>query len=261
MYADWVQRVKNSVNMDSGGLFDNQRQTNGLNTLAVQHSLWLHPSVLASAGIGLYRHDYAGAEGELVAWVPGREDTVQLKAMALRRALDSAPLPATQAFSASYRWQWQSDTWIEGALHRYTDGSTGPALGFTRWFDDVALSLQVRRGGDHTFGVLELSLPLTPRQAGSFGPVRLAGAQRYVQSFRVRAASSSGQHGNTLSTHAVRPVNLVLSPETELLNSGLLSSDYLASQLQRMREAFFLYGRNGLDKDSGVAEFGHTLSE
>ena len=259
MYADWVKRLANSDNMDPGGLFENQRQRNGLATLALQQSLWLYPSVFASAGLGIYRHSYAGAEGELVAWVPGRDDTVQFKAMALRRNLDSAALPSTQAFAGSYRWQWRPDTWIEGTVQRYTDGSTGPALAVTRWFGDVAVNLLVRRGGNNTFGGVELSLPLTPRQAGSVGPVLVTGAQRYVQSFRMRLASRDTR-GN-LSTSAVRPVELTLSPEAEFLNAGRLSGDYIGGQLQRMREAFFLYGRNGLDDGPRVAGVGRSVSE
>jgi hypothetical protein len=200
--------------------------------------------VFASVGLGLYRHSYAGAEGQVVAWVPGRDDTVQFKAMALRRHLDSAPLPSTQAFAGSYLWQWRTDTWFEGTLQRYTDGSTGPAISVTRWFGDVAVNLLMRRGGNNTFGGIELSLPLTPRQADSAAPLLVAGAQRYIQTFRIRVPLH-GERGN-LSANSVRPVELTLSPEAEFLNAGRLSGDYVGSQLQRMREAFYAYGRSGL---------------
>jgi hypothetical protein len=254
VYADWVQRLANSANMDPGKVFEAQRQQNGLATLALQQSLWLHPALFASGGVGIYRHDYAGVEAELVGWVPGRDDTVHLKGMALRRYQDRAALPSTQAFAGSYRWQWRPDTWVEGTVQRYTDGSTGPALAITRWFGDVAVNLRALRGGSKTFAGIELSLPLTPRQASRVGPVLLTGAQRYVQNYRMRVAARDTR--GHLESSAVRPVDLTLRPEAELLNAGRVSGDYVASQMQRMREAFYLYGRNGLDDGTRVATMG-----
>ncbi len=41
----------------------------------------------------------------------------------------------------------------------------------------------------------------------------------------------------------MRPVNLNYKPEVELLNSGRITPMDIKSQVQRMRESFYLYAR------------------
>jgi hypothetical protein len=55
--------------------------------------------------------------------------------------------------------------------------------------------------------------------------------------------TNGGNTGNFVDNAAVRPVSLNYKPEVELLNSGRITPDYIQSQMQRMRESFYLYAR------------------
>lgn len=242
-YADVVQRIDNSINMDPGRAYANLRHRNGLQTLALQQSFWLGRHTLASVGAGLYQYNTAGLEAEATVFVPGRpEDSVHLRARAVH-ATDSTEVPGTHnASSASYRWRMSPATWLEGGVHNYTDGSTGPALALTRWFGDVSLQMFARKGGGNSFVGLELSLPLTPRQGMGAHAIQLSGNPRFALPIRSLLTSDTDTH-NSQRPNAVRPVDLSYKSEVELMNAGRITPDYLGTQLPRLRESFYLYGR------------------
>ncbi|MCV2368628.1 YjbH domain-containing protein [Roseateles oligotrophus] len=241
VFADWVQRVDNSKQFGPGGAFGTQLHRDGLRNVVLQQSFWLGPQIFLSAGIGRYDYRGWGAEGTAIYRLPGRDDSLLFKAKAVNQAeLYPGIKRDSSAMSMAYRLVWSDDTWLEAAVQRYSDGSTGPELMMTRWFGDVALSLVARQGGSKRFVGAELSLPLTLRRTMPLGSLRLTGTSRYTQTFRIRAASA-GSPG-LLSPNAVRPADLSYKPEVEWLNSGRYSAHYLAGNLDRLREAFFLYG-------------------
>jgi hypothetical protein len=244
VYAAGVQRLATSDNMAPGRVFASSRHSSGLMTAALQQSLWLGPRVFASVGAGRYNYDYLGAEGVSILFLPWNGDTLHVKGSYLRNQADVLPR-VVEAYAGAYRWQFNPQTWIEAGYQQYTDNSTGPSVAFTRWFGDVAVQLFARKGGNNTFVGLELSLPLTPRQGMGAQAVQLAGTPRYAQSIRTRLTNSSNA-GNYVDNAAVRSVsnNLAYQPEVELLNSGRITPADIRGQVQRMRESFYLYGRD-----------------
>ena len=243
VYTDVVQRLSNSDSMETGRVYSSSLHRNGVMTLALQQSLWLSPRLFASVGAGKYNYSGYGAEGESILFLPWNEDTMHLRGSYQHRK-DSERLSNNEtAYTASYRWKFNSQTWVEGAYQRYTDGSTGPSLVFTRWFGDVALQAFARKGGSNAFVGMELSLPLTPRQGMGAGTVQLTGTPRYAQGIRTLLTSAVNK-GNFVKPDAVRPVNLHFKPEVELLNSGRISPEYIKEQAQRMRESFFIHARD-----------------
>ncbi|NMM05987.1 YjbH domain-containing protein [Polaromonas sp.] len=245
VYADVVQRLAHSDNVEPGRVFASSLHRNGLKTVALQQSFWLGPRLFTSVGAGRYNYDDRGAEGESIMFLPWNDDTLHLKGSYMRHQADVLPR-IEEAYAASYRWRFNPQTWIEAGYQQYTDRSTGPALTFTRWFSDVAVQLFARKGGNNTFVGLELSLPLGPRQAMGAGPLQITGTPRYAQSIRTRL-TTGGNTGNFVDDAAVRPVNLNYKPEVELLNSGRIAPDYIKSQVQRMRESFYLYAREKIN--------------
>jgi Exopolysaccharide biosynthesis protein YbjH len=245
IYADLVQRVANSDNIEPGRIFGNSLHRNGLKTAALQQSFWLGPRLLTSVGAGRYEYYDHGVEGESILFLPWNADSLHVKGSYLRHQADVVPR-TVEAYAGSYRWKFDTQTWVEATYQRYTDLSTGPALSLTRWYGDVAVQLFARKGGRNTFVGLELSLPLTARQGMGAGPVQLTGTPRYAQSIRT-LLTNGGNTGNFVNTAAVRPVSLYYKPEVELLNSGRIATDYVQSQIQRMRESFYLYARREIN--------------
>lgn len=245
VYADVVQRLAHSDNVEPGRVFASSLHRNGLKTVALQQSFWLGPRLFTSVGVGRYNYEDRGGEGESILFLPWNDDTLHLKGSYMRHQADVLPR-IEEAYAASYRWRFNTQTWIEAGYQQYTDRSTGPSLAFTRWFGDVAVQLFARKGGNNTFVGLELSLPLGPRQGMAAGPLQLTGTPRYAQSIRTRL-TTGGNTGNFVDDAAVRPVNLNYKPEVELLNSGRIAPDYIKSEVQRMRESFYLYARDKID--------------
>ena len=244
-YVDVVQQLDNTVNTEPGGVFASSQIKNGVKTVALQQSFWLGPRWFTSVGAGRYNYRSLGAEGESILFAPWNGDTLHFRGSRLRSQDDVFPR-IQEAYSGSYRYRFNSQTWIEAGYQKYTDRSTGPSLAFTRWFGDVAVQVFARKGGNHTFMGLELSLPLTPRQGMGAGPVQVTGTPRFAQSIRT-LLTTGGNVANFVDTNAVRPVNLNYQPEIELLNSGRITPADIKDQVQRMREAFYLYARKELN--------------
>lgn len=246
VYADVVQRLSNSDNMEPGRLFAGSRHRNGLKTLALQQSFWFGPRLFTSVGVGKYNYSGLGTEGESILFLPWNEDTMHLKGRSYQRQQDDVQPRRDEAYAAFYRWKFDPQTWVEGGYHQYTDRSTGPSLALTRWFGDVAVQVFARRGGPNTYVGMELSLPLTPRQGMGASPVQLTGTPRYAQSLRTLITNGNNAL-NWVRPDAVRPVELNYKPEVELLNSGRITPAYIQNQAQRMRESFFLHARSQVD--------------
>ena len=66
---------------------------------------------------------------------------------------------AERAGGTVYRWVGTPNLWGEVGYHRYTDGSVGSSLSVVRWWGDVGVSLNYRKGGDFQFAGLTLSFP------------------------------------------------------------------------------------------------------
>ena len=245
VYADVVKRLNNSNDMEPGRLFASSLHRNGLRTLAVQQSFWLGPRLFTSVGVGKYNHQAYGTEGESILFLPWNEDTMHLKGSYQRNKGDTLS-SHEEAYAASYRWKFDTQTWVEGSYQQYTDRSTGPGVTVTRWFGDVAVQVFARKGGNSTYVGMEFSLPLTPRQGMGASAMQLTGTPRYAQSIRTLITNTANL-GNYVRPDAVRQVNLNFKPELELLNSGRVTPEYIKEQVQRMRESFFLHARSQMD--------------
>lgn len=242
LYTSYIQRVADSENFDTDGIFVSSRHRNGLRTAAVHQSFWLGRHVLGNIGVGRYHYDRPGVQAESTVFIPGSDDVLRLKAGAYERLPGTSRSDAIQ-FSASYRWVYSGTTWVEGGWQKYSDGSYGPSIGLTRWFGDVSANVFFRRGGNKQFAGLELSFPLTPRRGMEPGAVTFAGTPRYAQAVRTRIAGGSTAV-NAVEAGAVRDFRLDYNQEMRQLNSGRMSQRYFIARLQRMREAFYLYARD-----------------
>ena len=246
LYTSYVHRLANSENFGPDAVFSSSRQRNGLKVAAIHQSLWLGPHILANVGAGRYNYNALGLQGESTVFVPGRDDVLRLKAGLYERKPGQSRSQAMPV-SGSYRWVPSATTWVEAGLQRYSDGSRGPSVVLTRWFGDVAANLFYRKGGSRQFAGLELSIPLTPRRGMEPGPVTFAGTSGFTAGVRTRIASGSTVQ-NSVGPASVRDFALDYDMEQRQLNRGRISEKYLLSQIYRMREAFFLYGRDLLPK-------------
>lgn len=244
LQGSFVQQFANSPNAADGGFFDSLRQRNGIRSIALQQSFWMNEGILANLAVGRFHFDALGIQGEAMAFVPGSDNLLRARAAAYHQE-PGGLIGKQRTVAASYRHALAPTMSIEAGLQKFGDGSFGPTLEWTRWFGDVSVQLFYRRGGDRQFAGLQLSLPLTLRRGMAPGPVVLGGTSQYAQSIRTRITTAS-QTANLVEPAAVRDLSLESSMDVDQLNAGRMSQSYLAGQVHRMREAFYLYATDAL---------------
>jgi hypothetical protein len=179
-----------------------------------------------------------------MAFVPGTDNLLRARAAAYNQE-PGGLIGQERTLAASYRHALSPTMSVEAGWQKFGDASYGPTVEWTRWFGDVSVQLFYRRGGDRQFAGLQLSLPLTPRKGMAPGPVVFSGASQYAQSIRTRITTAS-ESANLVQPSAVRDLSLESSMDVDQLNAGRMSQGYLASQVHRMREAFYLYATGAL---------------
>jgi hypothetical protein len=236
-YTNTIAPLFNSQNLNNGRVFSQYRLRGGLSTAALAQSFWIAPQVFNVTAIGKFEHDYLGVENETTAFVPGRPDVIRLQLAYLHREPGHDSLPDVKDAMLTYRWVQPSwNLWIEGGAARYVGGDKGPLITVTRWFDDVSVSIHGEHSGHGSFVGAAISFPLTPRQGMKPGLVQLAGATQFTQDFRTRVGST-----NYIAGDAAQTLGFGYSTQQDLLNSGRFSAGYFATQLYRMRDAYFRY--------------------
>jgi hypothetical protein len=240
--SDYLVPIDHSLNMNDGRAFSNYRQDMGLENLSLGQSFWVGRRILIHGAAGRFHFDAWGVQSEAEAFVPGTYDVVRLKG-AFYSPEPGGLEGGDRAGAISYRHLWGPENWTEIGWQRYSDGTSGPSLEWTRWSSDIGVTLFGRWGGDTRFVGLKLTVPLTPRRGMKPYAATLAGPGQYSQSIRTMLVTDDGV--NQVQPSWVRDLVLETDMEREMLNSGRMSELYLKSQLHRMREAFYLFGGDG----------------
>jgi Exopolysaccharide biosynthesis protein YbjH len=240
------QLLSTSRNAQPGAIFSTMRQTEGLYTVAVHQTFWLGQRAVAGLAVGTFEHRASGAEGEAVVFFEGRDDVLRLRGRAVKKVVD-LPRYADLAGQASYRWWANPSLAVEVGSQRYTDGSGGAMVNFSRWWGDVGAHLTFRQGGWRKYAGVEFSFPLTPRSVRAVGPVVVQGTPSWRRGLR----SMVDNPANYVEPRAVRDLQVTWDLETHVLNAGRGGQEYLLAQLPRMREAYFLYAPTNTGASSG----------
>lgn len=236
-YTNTIAPLFNSQNLNNGRVFSQYRLRGGLTTAALAQSFWIAPQIFNVTAIGKFEHDYLGVENETTAFVPGRPDLIRLQLAYLHGEPAHDTLSDVKNAVLTYRWVQPSwNLWIEAGAARYVGGDKGPLLTVTRWFDDVSVSIHGDHSGHGSFVGAAISFPLTPREGMKPGLVQLSGATQFTQDFRTRVGST-----NYIAGNAAQTLGFDYSTQQDLLNSGRFSAGYFATQLYRMRDAYFRY--------------------
>ena len=239
LYTSTIMPIANSSNMDPGAIFDISLQRRGLKTAALQQSVWLGPHILSQVSAGRFYHDTWGVQGEAIAFVPESDNTVHLRGTAYRDA-PGGLAGKDRAFAASYRHTLAPAMSLEVGLQRYSDGSAGPSVEWTRWFGDVSAQIFYRKGGASQFAGLQLSLPLTPRQGMMPGALFFTGTPQFSPSIRTQLTTAN-QPANLVQPGSVRALQLETSLDQNELNGGRSSQAYFVGQIHRMRQSFYKF--------------------
>lgn len=225
------------------GLLSVGQQPNGLYSLALSQAFWVTPRLLNVTTAGKLFHDHKGIQNETTWFVPGRDDQVRLAYSRLNRPKGGGT-ETFNAGSASYLFRYeplQATVELSYSLYRHQD--RGPSVIISRWLGDVQAQVSVRGGAETKIG-FGLVFPLTPRQGMKPGMVQVEG----TPSFLFRAETRYARRGecNCLRPQAVEEMPFAYNTRVELLNQGRVGRHYFIAQLQRMREALFIYAPSAI---------------
>jgi hypothetical protein len=236
--ADYTQ------NVEERAIFSVIRHRPGLRTVALGQSWWMGRQFLARLDVGRFHYDVDGIQAEGVFIAPVSGDMMRLRGAAYNRA-PGGIAGNDRAGSVSYLHNITPTSTLEAGMQLYSDSTYGPSLEWSRWFGDLRMQIFYRRGADSKFAGLQLSIPLTPRRGMQPGPVAVSGDPLYTQGIRTRLTSASDPV-NYVQPWAIQDLRLERNLVLDALNAGRVSQPYMQSQLDRMREAFYLYGRPAL---------------
>jgi hypothetical protein len=236
-YANFVAPVYNTKNMDAGRIFAAYRLRGGIENVALAQSFWIAPQIFNTAEVGKFDYEYVGIENETTAFVPWHSDIVRLRLAYLHHEPGAAALPSEKNAELSYRWVQPSwKVWVEAGVARFVGGDKGPTLSVTRWFDDVAVTLHGEHSGEGSYAGITLAVPLTPRQGMKPNYVQLYGTPQFSMDFRTRVHST-----NFIAGNADENLTFAYEAQKNLFNLGRFSAEYFATQLYRMRDAYWRY--------------------
>lgn len=204
-------------------------------------ALWGANALTGHVAAGRIDANYRGAYGE-VRWEPG-EGRHRLHAEAgrfERIQYYDANLPVhSRTALASYRYAYTpTRTYGEITAGQFLYNDRGVRFGIKQWFDDVAITLYVRRtkfewaSASRTSAGIELSIPLTPRKDMSpTYPVQVTGNPRW--SYGIETVI--GERSNALSTNQGVGANVSMLDRTfNFDRSGLA---YFEDNMPRVRSA------------------------
>ncbi len=246
--SSYTAPIDHSLNMNRYEVFGYMRQASGVETISIGQSFWIGNRILLNVAAGQFHFNALGMQSELAAFVPGTSDVLRLQGAAYHSkpgGLEGGDMAGV----VSYRHQWTPSNWLEVGLQRYSDGTSGPLLEWTYWSSDVGVTIFGRQGGKVRFAGLQLSFPLTPCQGMQPYLATLAGQSPHFESIRTMITNDE-QPANLVQPSWVRKLDLETSLEGDLLNAGRMGQPYLKSQLYRMRESFYLYGREKLPQNA-----------
>jgi hypothetical protein len=255
LYANAIAPLVNSRNMDNGGVYEAYRLRGGMSSVALAQTFWLTSNVLNVTAVGKFDFNYVGVENEATYFVPGRDDLVRLRLAYLHHEPGRDDVRYESNAMLTYRWVLPSwNAWVEGGVARYVGGDKGPLVSFTRWFDDVSVSVDAEHSGRGNFVGVTMSFPLTPRRGMKPGPVQVQGTGQFALDFRSRVGST-----NYLSSYAAtQNLAFAYDPEQVLLNGGRFGAGYFAGQIYRMRDAYARYARPAGDRDGSIRPGGQS---
>ena len=236
--TSYITTLAESENV-AHGFLGYAQQRNGLKSAVVSQALWVTDGVLNVTSAGKYLYGDVGIQNETIWMVPGRDDQVRLQYTRTRHT-DRYRVRDTNSGSASYLWKYAPQSvWVEAGYNNYVGGDRGPFVQVSRWFGDIQAQMYARKSDIETRIGFSLAMPLTPRQGMRPGWTHLEGAS----SFPFKLETKFARHGecNCITQGVLEEMPYVYSARVNLLNQGRLGKDYLAGQLQRMREAALLY--------------------
>lgn len=250
--ARWDIPLTWSENLDDGKQFSSSRTISRMERLMLFQAFKPLPDLMLNLGGGMVLHDNYGTLNE-ATWSPGGgEHSVRLTQAWTENEKSHR---RSETYLGSYRYFFSSlDLSLEATAGRFWAQDRGYLAEVKRFFGDAAVSLYYKNSTTYQEGKrwqaagIQFAFPLTPRRDLKVGPLVVRGTDEWAYAQETTLAIGGQKSNNVLTT----PLAINPQPPTALYrayyNRGRLSSAYIKSHLERLREAWLKYGPYPIDR-------------
>jgi hypothetical protein len=233
-----------SQNFDDGYVFSKtyKERLDGRFVNTMLHQTIHKDLLLNTLSFGQYQSDYLGLLNHFNFTTVSGEHGFNLQLGRFKNQSKNRH-DTRDIYMASYRYFYVPlDFYTEFSYGRYWNQDSGGMVQMKRFFGETSIAFYLKDTVKRYAG-FEVSIPLTPRKldkASSYG--QLKGKADFTYGIRTVINSSDGAN-NLTPSGGIFPRN-GLDLTTVYLNRDRLSSGYIKSHINRMRESFLLYSKN-----------------
>jgi hypothetical protein len=247
MQLRWEIPLAWSSNFDDGQPFRRFRNDPRMSRAMLFQGINLAPGLMANLGGGMVLYKNYGTLNE-VMWSPG-EGTHRFRGVQAWSRDTENNNRTQQVYLASYRYLYAPlDLSLEATGGRYWGQDEGFSLELKRFFGDTAVSAYYKNttteAGRHWQAAgIQFAFPLTPRKDFKIGPLQVRGTDEFAYNLESTLATGN-QRTNDVISQALA-INPQPTPALyrSYYNRDRLSAGYLEQHLDRLREAWLLYGQ------------------
>lgn len=229
---------------------DDGKMNSTMDRLMLFQGIKLLPGVMANLGAGMLVHDLYGTMNELV-WQPG--DGSQRVRLAQSWGEKGNGKSSEESYLASYRYYFSPlDLSLEGTAGKFWSQDRGFSMELKRFFGDTAFSVYYKNSTAsdsrrwEAVGV-QFAFPLTPeKDMKHYYKMQLRGTNEWSYAQETTLKNKNGNDGRG-ELNYVPDVQLAVAPNftgslhNQYLNRDRLNESYIASHLERLRDAWIKY--------------------
>jgi len=233
----------NSKNFNDGYLFSKMYKDKLKSHLinSILEKTIYYDTFLNTTSIGLFQRNYFGILNHLnFTTISGEHGfNIEVGSFKNKSAKENS---RHDIYMGAYRYFYAPlDLFTEFSYGKYWNQDSGGMFKLQRFFGDTSVSFYLK-DSIKTYAGFEVSLPLSYRKSlkpFSFGQIK--GKKDF--SYGIRTVVKSPDSANYLNPTGGIVLKSDLDLTSRYLNRDRLSSSYIKRHLNRMREAFFLYGQ------------------
>ena len=233
----------NSKNFDKGYTYGVMYQDKLDNRLvnAMLHQTFHYKDLINTTSIGEFQSDYYGFLNHTNFTTTSGEDGFNLKIGSFKNKNDKSD-ETRNIYIGSYRYFYAPlDLFAEIGYGQYWEQDKGAILSFKRFFGETEVSLYLK-DSVKTYAGFTVTVPFTTRKSYNSKWGQVKGKKDF--NYGIRTVVKSPDHANYLNPGGAIIPKTDLELTTHYLDRDRLNGSYIKKHIDRMREAYLIYGRN-----------------
>jgi len=233
----------NSKNFDEGytyGVMYKDKLDNRL-VNAMLHQTLHYNELINTTSVGQFQSDYYGILNHTNFTTTSGEHGLNLKLGSFKNKNDKSD-ETRNIYIGSYRYFYAPlDLFAEIGYGQYWEQDKGAILSFKRFFGETEVSLYLK-DSVKTYAGFTVTVPFTTRKSYNSKWGQVKGKKDF--NYGIRTVVKSPDHANYLNPGGAIIPKTDLELTTHYLDRDRLNGSYIKKHIDRMREAYLIYGRS-----------------